>query len=112
MNGCTSFTDVSGLAGGNPSIVWTNGGDFNNGPVCLRITQTHTVTFNTLTGMTFVNHPIKAAGSGTTPTPFPTPPAADAVTTKVFTFPNVGTYGFQCNIHSGSMIGAIKVDGN
>lgn len=70
-------------------------------PSCMRIKAGQAVTW---TGG-FSTHPLEAAG-GDSPSPIT---VTTGVTTKSFTFPTAGTYGFDCLNHPGVMRGAIEV---
>jgi len=95
VNGCSSYTDKTG---GGATITW----DLSASPpsTCLKIKKGGTVTFNG----SFSSHPLLAK-DGDSPTPFNSPPSG---TTATIAFPNAGTFGFICGIHS-SMTGAIQV---
>jgi plastocyanin len=70
-------------------------------PSCMRIKAGQAVTW---TGG-FSTHPLEAAG-GASPSPIT---VTTGVTTRSFTFPAAGTYGFDCLNHPGVMRGAIEV---
>lgn len=99
VNGCTTFTDmtadggvITGPSGAVPS---------QYSPNCVHIKPGQSVTWNS----NFTFHPLTASG-GTTPSPITLTATGTTVT---FTFPNAGTYGFECQIHTTSMFGAVEV---
>jgi len=95
VNGCTTFTagtTVTGPSGDNPAQYTPN---------CVQIAKGQSVTWNA----DFTAHPLQASG-GTTPSPITT---TSSGTTVSVTFPNAGTYGFECQAHPGIMFGAVEV---
>ncbi len=95
VNGCTSFTagmTVTGPSGDNPSQYTPN---------CIQIAKGGMVTWNA----DFTVHPLQPSG-GNTPTPIM---LTSSGTTVSFTFPNTGTYGFECQAHPSIMFGAVEV---
>jgi plastocyanin len=102
VNGCTKFEDESG-AGAQAFIDWKN--PLTSTQKCVQIKAGQTVTFGPAAGSDFAMHPLRASG-GDTPNPIQPKDTGDA--DYVVTFPNVGIYGFKCNVHP-VMTGAIKV---
>lgn len=96
VNGCSTYADKTA---GGATIAW----DLSSSPpaTCIKIKKGGTVTFNG----SFSSHPL-VAKDGDSPTPFSSPPSGSSAT---ITFPNAGTFGFICGIHS-SMTGAIQVE--
>lgn len=99
VNECTTFVDmtadggvITGPSGGSPS---------QYSPNCVHVHTGQSVTWNS----NFTSHPLAAFG-GDTPNPIQ---ATTTGTTVTFAFPSVGTYGFHCGIHTGSMFGAVEV---
>ena len=99
INGCTTFVDmtadggvITGPAGALPSQYQPN---------CVHIKTGQSVTWNS----DFVSHPLDPFG-GDTPNPIQ---ATASGTTVTFSFPNAGTFGFHCGIHTTSMFGAVQV---
>jgi plastocyanin len=70
-------------------------------PRCIKIKTGQTVTWASST-----MHPLIAQGNGTTPSPIPSTPMSTAAS---IVFPNVGSYGFWCDVHMSIMEGAILV---
>src|SRR5689334_2689909 len=95
VNGCTTFTDetasgavITGPSGASPA-------QFS--PACVHITAGQTVTWNA----DFTNHPLEpTSGVGTQPNPI-TPTSSGSTVT--FTFPNAGTFAYNCGIHTATM---------
>jgi plastocyanin len=56
----------------------------------------------------FLQHPLEPAG-GDSPSPIPYTAADPPGQRLVVTFPDPGTFGFQCEFHPTSMFGAIRV---
>ena len=101
VNGCTSFTDAT--AQNDPRAI-----SFPTGlsaaqytPNCIKIKVGQSVTWNG----SFTNHPLMPF-NGDSNNPVTT---TSSGTTKSFTFPAAGTYGFACQFHSFAMFGAIQV---
>jgi plastocyanin len=95
VNGCTSFTagtTVTGPSGDTPSQYTPN---------CISIAKGGSVTWN----VDFTAHPLEVE-NGTSPSPITT---TSSGTTVTFTFPNAGTYGFNCQNHPSIMFGAVEV---
>jgi len=99
VNNCTTFTDdtsgtatVTGPTGASPS---------QYSPNCVHIKVGQSVTFN----VDFTDHPLEPSG-GNTPNPIP---ETETGTSVSVTFPNAGTFGFQCEAHPSIMFGAVEV---
>lgn len=91
--------------GGSAIITFPSGGDpkqYTNH--CLTVKAGSSVTF---TGA-FLQHPLEPAG-GDEPNPIPMTTENQPDDSLVVTFPNAGTYGYQCDFHPTQMYGAIRV---
>lgn len=71
---------------------------------CLTVKAGSSVTF---TGA-FLQHPLVPAG-GDEPNPIPATTANQPDDALAVTFPNAGTFGYQCDFHPAQMYGAIRV---
>jgi plastocyanin len=99
VNGCTTFTDLTGTA--TPTITFGGADGLHYLPNCAQLKVGQSVTF----AGSFSSHPL-----------FETCGPALAITqtssgsTATFTFSDAGVYGFWCEIHHGiGMVGALKV---
>ena len=103
VNGCTVFTDFTAADAGAATITGPAGGALpaQYTPNCVKIKVGGSVTWNS----GFASHPLGPSG-GDTPNPIT---STSTGTTKSFTFPNAGTYGYACGFHAGSMFGAVQV---
>jgi len=100
VSNCSSFTDRTADPAAR-QVTW----DFTIGTAeerCLRVRQGQSVTF--VGG--FVTHPLGESG-GTQPNPIQGPSSGMA-TTYTVTFPDPGTFGYECGIHA-TMRGAVQV---
>jgi plastocyanin len=97
LNGCTTFVDRSA---GSRTLTWDTGVSLLP-EHCMLIHAGQSVTWSG----DFTVHPIVPQG-GDVPTPVT---AVNSGVVDTVTFPNAGTYGYQCTIH-GYMTGAIKVE--
>ncbi len=100
VSNCSSFTDRTADAAAR-LVTW----DFTIGTAeerCLQVRQGQSVTF--VGG--FVTHPLGESG-GTQPNPIQGP-SNGTVTTYSVTFPDQGTFGYECGIHA-TMRGAVQV---
>jgi len=99
VNGCTAYTDM------------TTGTAVINGPAtaaaaqyspnCIHVKVGQSVTWNS----DFADHPLVAFG-GDSPNPIQSTATGTTVT---FAFPNAGTFGYHCGIHTTLMFGAVEV---
>jgi plastocyanin len=101
VNGCTTFTDATAPNAARAITFPTGVIPSQYSPNCLKIKVGQSVTWNG----GFANHPLIASG-GDSGNPITT---TSTGTTKSFTFSAAGTYGFACQLHSLSMLGAIQV---
>jgi plastocyanin len=105
VNGCDdSAFDINDYTGEGASRTI----NFPTGPApaqydipCMKIKAGQSVTWSGA----FENHPLEPAG-GSAGSPIT---LTDTGTEKSFTFPNPGTYGYDCEFHPGDMFGAIRV---
>ncbi len=101
VNACTTFT-VKTKPNDTRQITFPNGASpAQYSPACLEIKSGQSVTWSG----SFSNHPLEPGG-GTSNSPIQVTSNGSTVT---FTFPNAGTYGFNCGIHPGIMFGAVHV---
>jgi plastocyanin len=99
VNGCTTFVDDT--ADGGILVGPTTQPPAQYVPNCVHITAGQSATWTA----NFGDHPLMAY-KGTTPNPIVTTSTGTSVT---FTFPNPGTYGYQCQFHPFAMFGAVEV---
>jgi plastocyanin len=98
LNGCTAADYVDRTAAtADRTVTW----GFNQTPKCMKIAAGQRVTFNG----DFTQHPLVEKG-GNTPNPFSSPQGSGG--TRTVDFGVVGTYGYECAIHT-SITGAILV---
>ena len=104
INGCINFVDFTAADAGTATITGpgANAVAAQYTPNCVMVKVGAMVTWN----VGFVGHPLAASATGDTPNPVT---ATSTGTTKSFTFPTKGTYGFECAFHGGLMFGAVKV---
>jgi plastocyanin len=99
VNGCTTFTDLTA----DPTAVIEFGGvhGLAYAPACAQVKVGQTIEFQG----DFGAHPLSETCG-----PIDAIPTTRSGTSKSFTIATAGTYGYQCDVHSGSgMIGALKV---
>lgn len=101
VNGCTVFVNKSAPNDARTIDFPTGAIPSQYTPNCMRVKAGQTVTWNGA----FASHPLMASG-GDAGNPITT---TSTGSTKAFTFPTAGTYGFACMFHGGSMFGAIEV---
>lgn len=100
VNGCAAadYVDATTDAAKRKLDPWT----VASGKQCITIKKGQSFTWTP--GGGFATHPL-AAKDGTMPSPIT---STTTGATKTFDFPNEGTYGFVCTVHS-VMTGAIRV---
>lgn len=96
VQGCAEGDYVDETASGSPTI-----SNWISGKNCIKIKAGQTVTW---TGGNFTAHPLIASG-GDTPSPIT---KTTSGTSKTFTFPSAGVYGYVCELHP-TMKGAVWV---
>ena len=101
VNGCTAFTAASADGGATVISGPTNANPTQYTPNCVTIKAGGSVTWTSAFG----SHPLQPSG-GTTPSPIALTSSGSTVS---FTFPNPGTYGFECANHPAIMFGAVQV---
>ena len=99
VNGCTAYTDMTtGTAVINGP---TTAAAAQYSPNCIHVKVGQSVTWNS----DFADHPLVAFG-GDSPNPIQSTATGTTVT---FAFPNAGTFGYHCGIHTTLMFGAVEV---
>jgi plastocyanin len=99
FNGCTSYVDDTAKT--EVDITW--GLPYTAPDKCAKIKVGTVVKY---TG-DFSAHPLEKAG-GDSPSPYDTIPSPDAGSISI-TFPNAGTFGYNCMNHMEIMVGAFVV---
>jgi plastocyanin len=104
VNGCTRTGAADRTAAGAERTIVQDGVAYL--PSCMRIKAGQAVTWDA----NFVAHPLASGSPSGGPQPGSPITETMTGTTKTFTFPGEGVFGFWCEEHGRAMMGAIYVE--
>ena len=105
LNGCTSATAMDLTAAGAVRRITQQGLSYS--PNCIRIKAGQSVTWHE---STFADHPLSSGSPASGPQAGSPITTTNTGTDATFTFSSAGAFGFFCQFHTTSMMGAVYVE--